>query len=187
MTTNQHIVQPNGQGNWEVLRTGNLRASGTYETKVEAVAADRQLPQNTGTELVIKKLDGTIERRDSHGNDPSHPKDKEKYTMTWNPAIASTTVQSVLLSGGTVQLTGTQLDLEQVIYRSLNSLSPLYGYLLRNGCYQCPPCGDLTELKAAMATYGSTPWDQLLVDVYEKGGKILYGFNGSIATATITI
>jgi hypothetical protein len=74
---NQHHVQPHEDGGWEVKRTGNDRASGVFDTKKEAEKAGREISKKQGTELVIHKQDGTIEWKDSHGNDPNPPKDEK--------------------------------------------------------------------------------------------------------------
>ena len=77
MPQKQHHVQPHKDGGWEVKKTGNDRASAVAPTKKEAEKAGREISQNQGTELVIHGKDGTIQRKDSHGNDPNPPKDKD--------------------------------------------------------------------------------------------------------------
>lgn len=77
MSKNQHHVQPNGNGEWEVKKSGNDKASRVLPTKKEAEKVGREISQNQGTELVVHRKDGTIEREDSHGNDPNPPKDKK--------------------------------------------------------------------------------------------------------------
>jgi len=77
MSKNQHHIQPNGDGDWEVKKSGGERASAVAPTKKEAEKAGREISKNQGTELVIHRKDGTIERKDSHGNDPNPPKDKK--------------------------------------------------------------------------------------------------------------
>ena len=74
MNTNQHHVVPNPDGGWDVKRSGSQRASGHWDTKKEAVDEGRIISRNQGTELVIHKSDGTIQSRDSHGNDPYPPR-----------------------------------------------------------------------------------------------------------------
>ncbi len=74
MNTNQHHVVPNPDGGWDVKRNGSQRASGHWDTKKEAVDEGRIISRNQGTELVIHKSDGTIQSRDSHGNDPYPPR-----------------------------------------------------------------------------------------------------------------
>ena len=73
----QHIVQPHEEGGWEVKKSGSDRASRVLPTKDQAEKTGRKISQNQGTELVIRRKDGTIERKDSHGNDPNPPKDKK--------------------------------------------------------------------------------------------------------------
>ena len=72
--TDSHIVQPNGEGGWEVIRTGGSKAIKHFDKKQDAEKFARPISINQKTELIIKKLDGTIQRRDSHGNDPYPPK-----------------------------------------------------------------------------------------------------------------
>ena len=72
--TDSHFVQPNGDGEWEVKRSGGKKASKKFKLKKDAVDYGRTVSQNQKTELIIKKKDGTIQERDSHGNDPFPPK-----------------------------------------------------------------------------------------------------------------
>jgi len=60
-----------------VKRAGSDRASVHTDTKKDAVEKGREISKNQGTELVIRRKDGTIEKSDSHGNDPCPPKDKK--------------------------------------------------------------------------------------------------------------
>jgi hypothetical protein len=73
----QHHVQPHDDGGWEVKKSESDRASRVLPTKREAEKIGRDISKNQGTELVIHRSDGTIERKDSHGNDPNPPKDKK--------------------------------------------------------------------------------------------------------------
>ncbi len=72
----QHHVQPHEGGGWEVKKAGSDRASRVLPTKKDAERVGREISRNQGTELVIHRQDRTIERSDSHGNDPNPPKDK---------------------------------------------------------------------------------------------------------------
>ncbi len=72
-----HHVVPNPQGGWNVRRGGSQRSSGHFPHKEEAEDFGRQVSQKQGTELVIHGKDGRIQRKDSHGNDPNPPKDKD--------------------------------------------------------------------------------------------------------------
>jgi len=77
MPQKQHHVQPHEGGGWEVKKSGGERASVVAPTKKEAEKSGREISKNQGTELVVHKQDGTIERKDSHGSDPNPPKDKK--------------------------------------------------------------------------------------------------------------
>jgi hypothetical protein len=72
----QHHVVPSPTGGWNVKKAGAERASKHFETKDPAEAWGRSRSQREGTELVIHRRDGTIERKDSHGRDPMPPRDK---------------------------------------------------------------------------------------------------------------
>ena len=67
---NSHHVVPNPSGGWDGKRAGGERATKHFETKKQAVDHMRDVSRRHGTELIIHRKDGTIERRDSHGNDP---------------------------------------------------------------------------------------------------------------------
>jgi hypothetical protein len=68
-----HHVVTHGDG-WAVKKEGAARVSSQHATKREAESAGRTTSRNQGTELIVHKKDGTIERRDSHGDDPYPPK-----------------------------------------------------------------------------------------------------------------
>ena len=69
----RHVV-PNKDRGWDSKKGGAERASKNFETKKEAEQWSRQKSRQEGSELIIHKKDGTIQRRDSHGNDPYPPK-----------------------------------------------------------------------------------------------------------------
>ena len=68
-------VVPHDKG-WAVKKEGGERASSLHDTKAAAVKQGTQQAKNEKTELVIKKEDGTIQNKNSFGNDPHPPKDK---------------------------------------------------------------------------------------------------------------
>ncbi|MBB5685330.1 DUF2188 domain-containing protein [Sphingobium boeckii] len=68
----QHVV-PN-QGKWSVRKEGASRASGTYKTQAEAIAAGANIAKNQRSELYIHGKDGRIRERNSYGNDPHSSK-----------------------------------------------------------------------------------------------------------------
>ena len=63
----------NVEGRWqnEIEEEDESRVE-TYETKQEAVAAGRAEAQRRHTEHLIHRADGSIEDRNSYGNDPRH-------------------------------------------------------------------------------------------------------------------
>jgi hypothetical protein len=73
MSNTRHVV-PNPDGGWDSKKGGAERASKHFETKQDAVDYSRELSKKQKTELVIHKKDGTIQKKDSHGNDNFPPK-----------------------------------------------------------------------------------------------------------------
>ena len=75
MSRDTHRIMPHEDG-WQVKRDGGQRASRVADTKAEAEKMGRQISRNQETELQVHGRDGSIQRSDSHGNDPNPPKDK---------------------------------------------------------------------------------------------------------------
>jgi hypothetical protein len=69
-----HVVANKERGGWDVRRGGSERASGHFDTKLQAVGAARTISRNQETELRIHNQDGRISSSDSHGNDSYPPK-----------------------------------------------------------------------------------------------------------------
>ena len=69
-----HVV-PSSSG-CSVKKSGAERASRTFATKDKAVQYGRELSRNEKTELFVHKSNGMIQNRNSYGNDPNPPKDK---------------------------------------------------------------------------------------------------------------
>lgn len=76
VTRKTHHVVPSPDGGWSVKKGGADRASKHFEKKDDAVHWGRQASQKSGSELYVHKKDGTIQKKDSHGNDACPPKDK---------------------------------------------------------------------------------------------------------------
>jgi hypothetical protein len=77
MARNSHHVVPDPKGGWSVKRGGALRASRHFERKSEAESWGRKVSTQQGSELVIHKKDGTIQRKDFHGAEPRSPRDAQ--------------------------------------------------------------------------------------------------------------
>lgn len=74
--TTHHVV-PNPKSGWDVKKGGGERSIKHFDTKKEAEQFGRGVSTNQKSELVVHRKDGTIERSDSHGNDPLPPRDKK--------------------------------------------------------------------------------------------------------------
>lgn len=74
-STNVWVVPHNNK--WGVRREGSDRLSYETETKQEAEKIARQIAKREGVEVIIQGKDGKIQSKDSYGNDPNPPKDKE--------------------------------------------------------------------------------------------------------------
>lgn len=73
---NIHVV-PRGD-EWAVRREGASRASKVIATQREATEAARETARRENVELIVHGEDGRIRSRDSYGNDPCPPKDKNR-------------------------------------------------------------------------------------------------------------
>ncbi len=62
---------------WGVRREGSDRVSRETDTKREAEDIARNIAKRQGGEVITQGKDGKIQSKDSYGNDPNPPKDKE--------------------------------------------------------------------------------------------------------------
>lgn len=69
----QHVV-PSSSGGWSVKKAGSSKATKTFSTQQEAIAAATQIARTQKTELYVHGRDGRIRERNSYGNDPNPPK-----------------------------------------------------------------------------------------------------------------
>lgn len=70
-----HVVKhPDG---WAVKTAGSPKAEKVTQTQKQAIDAGKAMAKNKGAELNIHGRDGKIRSKDSYGNDPNPPKDKE--------------------------------------------------------------------------------------------------------------
>lgn len=60
-------------GQWKSRRQGNERAFNVGGNKAKQTAEGRAAAQRDGVEHTIKKMDGTIGKKNSYGNDPTPP------------------------------------------------------------------------------------------------------------------
>lgn len=73
MSKTHHVVH-NSNGGWDVKRGGASKSSAHHNTKQEAINHARTISQNQKTELYIHGMNGQIQSKDSHGNDPFPPR-----------------------------------------------------------------------------------------------------------------
>ena len=66
---------PNGSG-WVNQENGNILS--THRTKENAVERGREIAREQRTEHTIHNSDGQIGRKNSYGNDPNPPKDRNR-------------------------------------------------------------------------------------------------------------
>lgn len=66
-------ISPRPDG-WAVQREQSERASRIVPTKDEALEIGRDIARNNHVELIIQRRDGTIQDRNSYGNDPFPPR-----------------------------------------------------------------------------------------------------------------
>lgn len=77
MAKKSHHVVPDPNGGWSVKKGGTTRASKHFDTKKAAVSWGREVSKKQRSEFVVHKRDGTIERKDSYGQDPLSPRDRK--------------------------------------------------------------------------------------------------------------
>ena len=62
---------------WAVKVEGNTKVTKNTKTQKEAIDIAREIAKNQKSELIIQNTEGKIRSKDSYGNDPYLPKDKE--------------------------------------------------------------------------------------------------------------
>ena len=69
-------VSPRGK-KWAVHGEKNSRDTKIFDTKVQAINHGKQIAKNQKSELIVQTRTGRIYSKDSYGEDPCPPKDKE--------------------------------------------------------------------------------------------------------------
>lgn len=70
-------VSPTRDGRWKVQREGGQRATLITDRKADAERAAREVGRRDQVEVIIQGRHGQIQQRESYGNDPMPPRDKE--------------------------------------------------------------------------------------------------------------
>ena len=72
-------VMPNPDGGWSVKRGGALRACKRFDKKQDAISYGKNMSRNEGADFVIHRKDGTILSKESYGNDPTPPRNRDAH------------------------------------------------------------------------------------------------------------
>lgn len=70
------FVSPHS-GKWSVKGAGNSKATAVFNTQAQAYNRARSIAQNQHSEVVVQGKNGQIRVKNSFGNDPCPPKDKD--------------------------------------------------------------------------------------------------------------
>ena len=62
---------------WAVKGEGNTKVTKITKTQKEAINIAKKIAKNQKSELYIQNREGKIRSKDSYGNDPCPPKDRE--------------------------------------------------------------------------------------------------------------
>ena len=69
-------VSPDENG-WKVHGEGNQKSTRKFDRQSDAIEYAKNIAQNQESELIIQGKNGRIRSKDSYGNDPCPPRDKE--------------------------------------------------------------------------------------------------------------
>lgn len=69
-------MTPDGDG-WKVKTDGAQKAAKHTDTQKQAIDVGKQIAKNKQTDLTVHGKDGKIKSKDSYGNDPNPPRDRE--------------------------------------------------------------------------------------------------------------
>jgi len=73
---NQWIL-PRPDGMWAVRGEGNSKDTKLFKKQSDAVCLAKSIAKNQRSEVIIKGRNGRIRSKDSYGNDPCPPRDRE--------------------------------------------------------------------------------------------------------------
>lgn len=78
MSNKENIwVTQHPDGGWQKKKENHDRSSGIYPTQKDAIESAITQAKREHLEVIIQGRDGKIRSKDSYGNDPNPPKDKE--------------------------------------------------------------------------------------------------------------
>ena len=71
-----HVSKNTGSTTWKVAQNGERQSN--HRTQSAAIDAGRREARRDGVDLVTHGRDGRIRSKDSFGNDPNPPRDRER-------------------------------------------------------------------------------------------------------------
>lgn len=77
MSGKNQWVSPRPDGKWGVHGEGNSRDTNLFDTQAEAINRAREIAKNQRSEVIVQRPGGRIRSKDSYGNDPCPPVDRE--------------------------------------------------------------------------------------------------------------
>lgn len=70
-------VSPRHGNMWAVHGAGNSKDTALFSTQAQAIDRAREIAINQRSEVIVQRRDGRIRSKDSYGNDPHPPIDRE--------------------------------------------------------------------------------------------------------------
>lgn len=67
---NQNIHVVHKGNSWAMEEEGAAENATVFDTRALAVESGREMAKQNQVELIVHRMDGTIDERDSYGNDP---------------------------------------------------------------------------------------------------------------------
>ena len=77
MVKKSQWVSPRDGGKWAVHGEGNSKDTKLFNTQKAATSFAVSIAKNNKSEVIVQGTDGKIVSKDSYGNDPHPPHDKE--------------------------------------------------------------------------------------------------------------
>ena len=77
MANKNQWVSPRPNSKWAVRGSGNSRDTKVFDTQSQAIKHAISIARKNNTEVVIQDRNGRIRSKDSYGNDPCPPCDRE--------------------------------------------------------------------------------------------------------------
>ena len=76
MSKNSQHVVPSSMGGWRVFRSGAGRATRVFDSQKDAVDFAKAQARKAQADVYVHRRDGTIQERDSYGQEPLPPRDR---------------------------------------------------------------------------------------------------------------